>query len=178
MNIFKMIWPEFHVARGVEIGLAELDDARAIGVLSRELVEAGLWGWSWNPDRVARQIRDPDTLVLVARTDGRLVAFAIMGFGERSANLELLGVTPEYRRSGIGRCLVTFLEKSAYALGVSAINLEVRANNEIARIFYKTLGFRDTETIPNYYNSHETAVRMARRLRTRPMSDTIVDRSV
>lgn len=170
MDIFKIIWPEFPVIQGVKIGIAKLADAEQIGHLSRRLIETGISEWAWTPDRVARQIRNPNSLVLLGRDQQRLIAFAIMEFREKAANLALLGVEHEYRRSGVGGCLVKFLEKSAFVLGNSIVTLEVRANNKAAKAFYRALNYHELELLFQYYSNFETAVRMVRYLPIKPLN--------
>src|SRR5918998_3011456 len=96
--------------------LARTRDAERIALLSRDYVEQGL-GWSWTPGRVINRIRCPETLVLTASEASWIVGFAIMEFGEEEAHLELLGIAPDYRRHGIGRSLVSWLEGSALTAG-------------------------------------------------------------
>lgn len=145
--------------------LATAADAYEIAVMSRYLVEVGLRGWSWHPERVAKAIRARDTNVVVAEVKQNLVGFAIMEFGDAKAHLSLLAVKPSHQRCGIGRQMVVWLEDAALVAGISAINLELRANNFGARCFYKTLGFKETAYIPGYYRGVETAVKMSRDIR-------------
>ena len=158
MDIFQFIWPDFPVIEGIDFDLARTADAQEIGRLSSELIETGLPGWAWNPDRVASQIKNPEALALVGRAESQLVAFAIMQFGKRSANLSLLAVVEKYQRAGAGRCLVRFLENSAYLMGNSSVRLEVRSQNESARAFYKSLGYKEIEVMKRYYSNNETAI--------------------
>src|SRR5258707_11988311 len=65
--------------------------------MSRDLIETGL-GWSWGPDRVARSIANKDTFTLLACDHDRVVAFAIMYFGDEHAHLNLLAVRPSHQR--------------------------------------------------------------------------------
>ena len=53
-------------AGSITFELAAQTDALGIARMSRDLIETGL-GWSWTATRVLRSIRDPETLVLVAR---------------------------------------------------------------------------------------------------------------
>jgi ribosomal-protein-alanine N-acetyltransferase len=152
--------------------LASLPDAYAIALMSRELIETGLCGWSWDPQRVARAIQARDTVVLVAAARNSLVGFAIMNFGDTSAHLSLLAVKPTHQRRGIGGRMMAWLEESALVAGIATINLELRTNNWAARDFYCALGFRETASIPGYYQGMETAVRMSRDIR-RQTSDHI-----
>lgn len=143
----------------LQIGLARLSDARAIALISRSVIETGL-RWSWTPARVAKYIRCPDTVVLIAHEQGCLVGFAIMYFGDGNAHLNLLGVRPSHQSLGIGRRLVDWLEKSARVAGITAVQLEVRASNKAARRFYKSLQYWEVVSIPNYYQKQEDAVLM------------------
>ena len=140
------------------------DDAEKIAMMSRDLIETGL-GWSWGPDRVSRSLRNKDTLTVVACDRDRIVAFAIMYFGEEHAHLNLLAVRPSHQRLGIGRRLVEWIVESAFAAGIATIHLELRASNYTARSFYRALGFAESAYIPGYYRGREMALRMMRVLR-------------
>jgi len=152
--------------------LAAPADAYEIAVMSRYLVEVGLRGWSWPPERVARAIRARDTNVVVAEVKSNLVGFAIMDFGDSTAHLSLLAVKPSHQRCGIGRELMGWLEEAALVAGITSINLELRVNNFAARTFYRTLGYKEVSYIPGYYRGVETAVKMSRDIR-RAISDRI-----
>ena len=152
--------------------LARLPDAQPIALMSRELIETGLTGWSWPPDRVTRSIHARDTLVLVAAVRNSLVGFAIMNFGDAQAHLSLLAVQLSHQRCGIGTRMIAWLEESALVAGIATINLELRVTNHAARDFYRTLGFAETAYIPGYYGGVETALRMTRDIR-RYISDRI-----
>jgi ribosomal protein S18 acetylase RimI-like enzyme len=140
-------------------------DAYEIAVMSRYLIEIGLRGWSWHPDRVIKAIRARETMVLVAKMKGDLIGFAIMEFGESKAHLSLLAVKPAYQRCSIGRQMMDWLEASALAAGISRIELEFRVSNLSARCFYHGLGYNETKTIAGYYQGTETALRMSRDIR-------------
>ncbi len=156
----------------METVLAKPADARRIAVMSRQFVEGGLPGWSWNEARVTRHIRDPDSIVLTTRIAAGIAAAAIMHFSESSAHLSLLVVEPAHRREGIGRRLIEWLESSARVAGTFVVSLEVRAVNQVARSFYRKLGYRELVCLPRYYHGVETAVRMSRDLRCCRMQDT------
>ena len=52
------------------------------------------------------------------------------------------GVDEAYRRQGVGRELMAFMEADARAKGFSGIELDMWTFNENARAFYEALGFR------------------------------------
>ncbi len=140
--------------------------------MSRDYIESGL-GWRYDTVSIQRAMRRRETSVLiacgrssyVARERPAVAGFAIMDFGDERAHLVLLAVQPMHRRRGIGRRLVEWLVESALTAGMASIHLELRADNEAARRFYRAVGFSETVLMPRYYNGREAAMRMIRVLR-------------
>jgi ribosomal-protein-alanine N-acetyltransferase len=170
---------EFMTARAITIRIAEPRDAQAISMMSRDFIEAGL-GWKYDTARVMRAIRDRETLTVVACESGKVGAsssgsrgaitgFAIMELGDERAHLVLLAVRPSHRRLGIGQRMLEWLLESARCAGMASIHLELRANNDAARRFYRAMNFYETVLVPGYYRSgegrKEGALRMLRVLR-------------
>jgi ribosomal-protein-alanine N-acetyltransferase len=152
--------------------LARLSDATTIGHLSRDLIEYGL-RWRWTPKRIEASIRAPNVNVLVACVHLSIAGFAIMRYGDDNAHLDLLAVAPPYRRLGIGRQLIEWLEKCATVAGIFTIALEVREQNSEARLFYKQMGYRPLVHLPGDYQGTEAAIRMGRDLSLRPLGHII-----
>lgn len=148
-----------------DIRLATAADAYEIAVMSRCLIEIGLRGWTWHPDRVARAIQSRHTNVIVAESAGHRVGFGIMEFGDSTAHLSLLAIKPTHQRCGLGQRMMAWLEEAALTAGITTITLELRTNNFGARCFYRILGFREANYIPGYYRGVETALRMTRDIR-------------
>jgi len=145
------------------LGLARVSDAHEIAEMSRDLIEQGLT-WSWTPARVQHFITGPESSVVVARRERQIAAFAIMHFGDDVAHLNLLAVDRDHRRQGIGRRMIQWLSATALEAGVLRIDLELRANNEVARSFYECLGFEALNVVQGYYQGLEPALRMTKRL--------------
>lgn len=143
---------------------AQPADALPLALLSRDLIEHGL-PWSWRPEHIVAQIREPESVVLLARSGPEITGFGIMAYRRAHAHLNLLAVAPRWRRSGIGRRVVAWLEETALVAGLEWIDLEVRAANREARAFYERLGYHALEYVPGYYRGQESAIRMRRRLR-------------
>jgi len=148
--------------------LARPADAASIANLARELIEYGL-RWRWTPMRVAASIHDSDVNVLVACVRDNIAGFAIMRYRDDDAHLDLLAVAPPYRRAGVGRRLLEWLEKCAVVAGIFSVALEVRAANEGAQVFYQRMGYRTLVHLPGYYQGVEAALRMVRDLSCRPL---------
>jgi len=144
--------------------LACRDDARAMALMSRDLIETGL-GWSYPTDRIRRLLDDPEIVSVAARRNEQLAGFGIMRFGDERAHLVLLAVRPAYQRTGIGRRIVAWLLESAAVAGTASVHVELRAQNKSAFAFYQATGFSETMRLTGYYSGRETAIRMLRLLR-------------
>jgi ribosomal protein S18 acetylase RimI-like enzyme len=95
-----------------------------------------------------------------------------MEFYAIHAHLNLFAVQPGYQRQGIGRQLLEWLEASARTAGIFKVNLELRATNDGARLFYEKLGYRSAGRKAAYYDGREDAVRMSRDLTVSSTSPT------
>ena len=163
MTIIRGISKDMKTSFDLSLHLAQAADAHAIADMSRELIEYGL-DWRWTERRVAASIKAANTNVLVARIDHQLAGFGIMKYGDQVSHLNLFAVAPEFRRTGIGRQLLHWLERCALVAGNIAVSLEVRASNTGAQQFYESMGYRGFVELPGYYQGVEPAVRMGRRL--------------
>jgi ribosomal-protein-alanine N-acetyltransferase len=153
----------------LSLRLARPAEATIIADMSRDLIEYGL-SWRWTPVRIAASIRAPNVNVLVADVHDDIAGFAIMRYGDDAAHLDLLAVAAPYRRAGLGRQLLHWLEQCAVTAGIFTIRLEVRAGNKGAQLFYELMGYRTLEHIPGYYQGLEAALRMGRDLSRAPVN--------
>jgi ribosomal-protein-alanine N-acetyltransferase len=119
--------------------------------------------------RVEASIHALNVNVLVARIHDSIAGFGIMRYGDDDAHLDLLAVAPSCRRAGVGRRLGEWLETCAVIAGIFTVDLEVRAGNEGAQLFYKRMGYDTLANLPGYYQGVESALRMGRNLSRRPM---------
>jgi ribosomal-protein-alanine N-acetyltransferase len=83
---------------------------------------------------------------------GEVVGFAIGAAVAFEAELESIGVAPEWQRHGVGRTLLEALLRTLKELGVTKLTLEVRASNDAAQKLYRTLGFEDAGLRRGYYS--------------------------
>lgn len=146
------------------IEFAKYSDANEIGQLSKMYVEHGL-GWSYTPKKLRRIINDKNKIIVAARRNNKLVGFGIMTYHQDNANLDLLAVIAMYRRQGIGKKIVIWLEKVAEVAGIFNIFVQARKNNRIAIEFYKNLGYHTLDEVSGYYRKKESGVIMSKTLR-------------
>lgn len=63
--------------------------------------------------------------------------------GEPSAHLEVLAVSEEFRKQGIGQALIDATESAAKSKGAQSITLHVFSNNTRARSLYQSTGYNE-----------------------------------
>jgi ribosomal-protein-alanine N-acetyltransferase len=152
-----------YLSKPVVYRLARFSEAKSIAAMSRDFIENGL-GWSWTAERILAGIRSKDTNVVVAVMDDVLLGFGIMEYRREEACLNLLATMPQYRRQGLGKQLVRWLEKSAITAGITVAYLQCRAGCMDVQKFYEKLGYKKLKTLPGYYRGVESAVLMGRDL--------------
>ena len=99
----------------------------------------------------------PGIIRLKAMIDGKLVGF-IAGEIRNPKGLAWIatfGVLPAFRRQGIGSALLGACEES---LGVDRVRLSVRVGNKTAIRIYKSFGYQQVGTWPEYYRGGVDAV--------------------
>ncbi|MFC9387230.1 GNAT family N-acetyltransferase [Streptomyces venezuelae] len=110
------------------------------------------------PEQVAAALADelaqPTAEVLLARSEGRLVAVAVtLGRHPDPAEPEpwlgLLMVHGEERRAGHGRRLAAYVEDRFRAAGRTGLRLAVLENNPKALAFWTALGYEETARRPD-----------------------------
>jgi ribosomal-protein-alanine acetyltransferase len=92
-------------------------------------------------------------LCLVARNESCVVGFAVLRLLVDDAELLLIAVNPDARRSGCASALLAELRTRMRALHKEALHIEVRQSNDTAISFYISHGFVRAGTRRNYYPS-------------------------
>jgi ribosomal-protein-alanine N-acetyltransferase len=112
---------------------------------------------------------------LVALNNERVVGYVMCrlerGFSEmnrfkfiKKGHIVSIAVLPEHRRKGIATELVSRAAKELAEKEAEECFLEVRISNKPAQNLYRKLGFRETRTIPFYYQNGEGAIVMSKAL--------------
>jgi ribosomal-protein-alanine acetyltransferase len=106
-------------------------------------------------------------LCLVAREDKAIVGFAVLRSLIDEAELLLIAVRPESRRSGCASGLLADVQARMRALEKTTLHIEARQSNAGALAFYAARGFTRIGVRKNYYpsgvlgNQREDAVLMS-----------------
>lgn len=94
----------------------------------------------------------PDLDLVVAAADGRLAAFCICWLhpNKSAAQIEPLGVHPDFQQLGLGRAVLLEALYRARAHGAETAIVESYADNDPARHLYESVGFRPAQTLITY----------------------------
>ncbi|MBA4284277.1 MAG: GNAT family N-acetyltransferase [Xanthomonadaceae bacterium] len=116
---------------------------------------------------IRRFLRAPTARVLVAENAAGAVLGNLIGLrraGSRAMRTYSVVVAPEARGLGIGQRLVEALQAIAADEACARVTLEVRADNRAARALYARLGYRETASLPGYYEDGADGLRLSRDL--------------
>jgi ribosomal-protein-alanine acetyltransferase len=141
---------------------ASLDDLDALAALEARVFAT---------DRLSRRsfrhflTEDRDEL-LVADLGGRIAGYALVLFraGTALGRLYSIAVEPEAAGRGLGRRLLDAAETAAEGRGCLFLRLEVREDNAKAKALYRSAGYRQVARVADYYEDHEPALRLEKRL--------------
>ncbi len=150
----------------LEIEAASLDDLDALDALEQACFDTD----RLSKRRLRHWILASNGLMLVARREGALLAYGLVLLhrGTRLARLYSLAVSTEARGGGIARQLLLALEQRAAESGRIDMRLEVAEQNHAAIKLYENLGYVVFGRHPEYYEDHQTALRMQKRIRKLP----------
>ncbi|HXZ87509.1 MAG TPA: GNAT family N-acetyltransferase [Candidatus Binataceae bacterium] len=88
---------------------------------------------------LARLIREPTALLLVATIDNQVIGSVIGGWDGWRGNIYRLAVAPEYRRRGIARRLVAEISSELFARGATRLSALVEHEHQWAMDFWDSL---------------------------------------
>lgn len=99
---------------------------------------------------VEKSLQSPDQIIIVAEENKRVVGVArviiydrMFYVPEKEAVIEEFYVYPSYRRQGVGKEIVDFIEKELKERGIELLSANFPSRNLIAVSFYKKMGFRE-----------------------------------
>jgi len=91
--------------------------------------------------------------------------FALARFASDEAEILTLAVSPQARRAGRGRRLLSALETACLNAGAARLFLEVSELNAAARALYEGAGFKASGRRAGYYADGSDALLLDKRLR-------------
>jgi len=104
----------------------------------------------WSAEEYAALLADPKTIVTTT-----VAGFAIGSIIFEDAELLLIVVHPDHRRTGQGRQILANFEAAAQARGARTVTLEVSDQNTAARQLYETNAYHKVGQRNNYYKTND-----------------------
>lgn len=106
------------------------------------------------------------TCLVAEGPDGEPAGYALVIYraGTALGRLYSIAVAPPLRGRGCAGRLLAAAEEAAFARGCVELRLEVRADNAAAIALYRARGYREFGRFRDYYEDHEEAVRLRKRL--------------
>ena len=142
----------------IQLGIMHLNDCVDLDHQSLN----GLWSKSqWekeltDPNRICLGVIELDTKELLGLCSAWLVL--------EELQITFIAVHPMHHRKGIGRLLLSDLMKRSKSHQTNYINLEVKYNNEPAKAFYKSMGFKTVGHRSNFYKDGSDALLLHKKL--------------
>ncbi len=103
--------------------------------------------WNNPHQDIERKLLVQPELFLVGELHRRIVASVMAGYEGHRGWVNYLAVSPTLRTGGLGRQLMSDVEKRLLALGCPKVNLQVREGNDEAMAFYRRLGYTEDRAV-------------------------------
>lgn len=143
--------PETATPEGFHIRpLAGEADIEAYVATHRAAFDSANMTVEWRRATLNHPLYSSDLDLVAVAPDGTLAAFCVswimqplMALGEaKVAQIEPLGVLPEYQRHGLGRALLLEALRRARAVGATWMEVDAESYNEASVAAYESVGFR------------------------------------
>lgn len=156
------------MAIGARLRVAELPDVQAMHAMETTLFPADAWHIDMFLAEITHPTRTYYMLELPAEgsedNEGSWRAIGYCGtmVVADTADVQTIGVLPEYEGYGFGRAMLEQMHARARELGAERILLEVRADNPRAQRLYERNGYRQIHVRRRYYDDGTDAIIMER----------------
>ncbi len=139
--------PNYQVERGTA------DDLDAV-MHVMDMSFGSQFGEAWTRSQCSGILPLAGITLVLARTAGDIIGFALARTVADEAELLLIAVAPDRHRSGIGSILLDDFISRAQASGVARVHLEVRDGNP-AIAMYRRAGFAPVGRRRDYYRGQD-----------------------
>ncbi|MCL1829131.1 MAG: ribosomal protein S18-alanine N-acetyltransferase [Oscillospiraceae bacterium] len=95
----------------------------------------------WPKEAILAQISGEGKITLIVRKNGRIAGYIGMMYVLDEGYISNLAVLPEFRRTGVGKALVSGMAQTSKELKLSFLSLEARQSNTAAVALYEAQGF-------------------------------------
>ena len=117
----------------------------------------------WSVNSIRYELTNPLSYWLVAESDGQVVGYVGSQSVMDEADMMNIAVSPDFRRMGIAREMVSRLINVLSGKQVHSLTLEVRTSNDGAIALYEQMGFELVGVRPNYYHNPKEDAKIMRK---------------
>ncbi len=142
---------------GVGLMTVEVRPLHAADIAEAAALEAAERAQPWSEGVFADELAGENRVYLAA-DDGGLVGFGGIMVVDDEAHVTNLLVSPDRRRTGIGRRLMAGLVDAAISEGARHLTLEVRSRNHAARALYEMFGLAPVGMRKGYYGDDDALI--------------------
>ena len=114
-------------------------------------IEQESFEYPWSEEDYQRCLRSRNCIGMVAEYHGEVVGYMIYELAKNKIQLLNMATAKQYRRSGVATQMVAKLIGKLTLQRRNRITFEIRETNLPAQLFFRTVGFRATQILPNYY---------------------------
>lgn len=118
-------------------------------------IEEASFEFPWKGDDFIRALRQRNCIGMVAELGDEVVAYMIYELHKNRIHLLSLAVDPGYRRRGIGTAMVQKLVSKLEYQRRNRVLLEIRETNLSGQLFFKAMGFKAINVLPQFYEQSE-----------------------
>lgn len=118
----------------------------------------------WSPEILKSEILGQNKKYIVAKKQNEIVGFAGIMISDIEVEIMNIVTKKSERGNGIGKILLNKIIEISKNNSTQNIFLEVNENNVIARKMYENAGFLQIGERKDYYNSHEKAIIMSKKV--------------
>lgn len=115
----------------------------------------------WTEADFLAAMRQRNVIGMVAEIGDRIVGFMLYELRTRSIRLSNLAVTPDFRRSGVGRAMVEKLKIKLQGHQRVRLATTVRESNLDGLLFFRSVGLRANRSIRDFFPGGESAIEMS-----------------
>jgi ribosomal protein S18 acetylase RimI-like enzyme len=129
------------------LSIKALEDDDVAEVVSRWQRCGSTRPWNDPAGDIALARKESNATVLLARSNGALVASVLVGHDGHRGWVYYVTVDPNHRFSGYGRAIMNAAEDWLRVRGIEKLQLMVRGDNARVHAFYRSIGYYDQERV-------------------------------
>lgn len=115
-------------------------------------IENRSFDYPWRESDFVGVLNQKNAIGMVADYGDKVVAFMLYELHKRKLHLLNFAVDYDFRRAKVGSQMIRKLYGKLGAQRRTHITLEVRETNVEAQCFFKSLGFKAVQVLPDYYD--------------------------